>query len=78
MIVDGLGGIDNINDLDCCATRLRVTVIDSEKVVDSLLKKSGASGIIKRGNGVQIIYGPKVTVIKSHVEEYIESIKDNA
>lgn len=78
MIVDGLGGIDNINDLDCCATRLRVTVIESEKVVDSLLKKSGASGIIKRGNGVQIIYGPKVTVIKSHVEEYIESIKDNA
>lgn len=77
MIVDGLGGIDNINDLDCCATRLRVTVIDSEKVVDSLLKKSGASGIIKRGNGVQIIYGPKVTVIKSHVEEYMESIKNS-
>ena len=75
MIVDGLGGVDNINDLDCCATRLRVTVIEGSKVVDSLLKKSGASGIIKRGNGVQIIYGPKVTVIKSQVEEYIEELK---
>lgn len=75
MIVDGLGGADNINDLDCCATRLRITVLDGSKVVDGLLKKSGASGVIKRGNGIQIIYGPRVTVIKSHLEEYIESIK---
>ena len=75
MILDGLGGIDNIDDLDCCATRLRVTVQDSSKVVDATLKKSGASGVIKKGSGVQIIYGPRVTVIKSELEDYIDSIK---
>lgn len=75
LILDGLGGLGNIKDLDCCATRLRVAVKDSSKVVDSLLKKSGASGIIKKGEGVQIIYGPRVTVIKSELEDYIDKIK---
>lgn len=74
MILEGLGGVENIQDLDCCATRLRVTVKDSAKVVDSLLKKSGASGIIKKGAGVQIIYGPRVTVIKSELEDYIDTL----
>lgn len=74
LIVEGLGGVDNIQNLDCCATRLRVTVKESEKVIDSKLKMSGASGVIKSGNGVQVIYGPRVTVIKSEVEEYIDSL----
>lgn len=74
LIVDGLGGKDNISDLDCCATRLRVTVDDESRVNDELLKKSGASGVIRKGSGVQVIYGPKVAVIKSQLEEYIESI----
>lgn len=71
IIVEGLGGKDNIRDIDCCATRLRVTVHDSGKVSDRLLKQSGAAGVIRKGNGVQVIYGPKVTVIKSDLDDYM-------
>lgn len=71
MILDGLGGRDNISDLDCCATRLRVTVKDMSKVTEATLKRSGASGVIRHGNGVQVIYGPKVTVIKSQIEDIL-------
>lgn len=74
LIVEGLGGIDNISDLDCCATRLRIKVVDAEKIDESILKQSGSAGVIKKGNGVQIIYGPRVTVIKSELEDYIESL----
>ncbi len=73
LIVEGLGGKANISDLDCCATRLRVTVYDSDRVDENALKASGASGVIKKGNGVQVIYGPIVTVIKSEVEDYLDS-----
>lgn len=72
LILSGLGGRDNISDIDCCATRLRITVKNSSLTDDSLLKKSGASGVIHKGNGVQIIYGPQVSVIKSHFEDYLE------
>lgn len=72
LILSGLGGKANISDIDCCATRLRITVKDPDKVSDSTLKQSGASGVIKKGNGVQVIYGPRVSVIKSHLEDYIE------
>ena len=72
LIVSGLGGKDNISDVDCCATRLRITVKDSGKVNDDLLKQSGAAGVIRKGDGVQVIYGPKVTVIKSHLEDYLD------
>jgi PTS system D-glucosamine-specific IIC component len=68
----GLGGKQNISDVDCCATRLRCTVHDAELVNDVLLKSTGASGVVRRGNGVQIIYGPQVTVIKSNLEDYLE------
>ncbi len=71
MIVRGLGGKSNIRNIDSCATRLRVTVFDSAKVDDALLRATGASGVIRKGEGVQIIYGPRVTVIKSEVEEYL-------
>lgn len=74
-ILEGLGGVDNIRDLDCCATRLRVTVSDPAKVQDALLKQSGAAGIIKKGEGIQVVYGPRVTVIKSELEDYIDSLK---
>lgn len=73
LILTGLGGMDNLSDLDCCATRLRVTVKDPEKVSDSLLKASGASGILRKGNGVQVIYGPQVSVIKSALDDFMES-----
>ncbi len=75
LILEGLGGKDNLVNVDCCATRLRVTVKDSSKVNDNLLRQSGASGIIKSGSGVQVIYGPRVTVIKSNFEDYLESIE---
>lgn len=73
MILKGLGGKDNLSDVDCCATRLRVTVNDASKVMDDMLKASGASGIIHKGNGIQVIYGPKVSVIKSNLEDFIDS-----
>lgn len=82
LIVAGLGGKKNISDVDCCITRLRITVFDPDKVVDSTLKTSGASGVIKKGNGIQVVYGPKVAVIKSKLEEYlkdpISDIEDNS
>ena len=68
----GLGGKKNISDVDCCATRLRCTVHKTELVNDAELKATGASGVVHKGNGVQIIYGPHVTVIKSNLEDYLE------
>lgn len=75
-ILVGLGGKKNISDIDCCATRLRCTVYKPELVQDSILKATGASGVVHKGNGVQIIYGPKVTVIKSNFEDYLETAPD--
>ena len=71
LILQGLGGRDNIVSLDCCATRLRVTVKDGDKVEQALLRQSGAAGVIKRGDGVQVVYGPQVSVIKSELEEHM-------
>ena len=73
LILTGLGGMDNLSDLDCCATRLRVTVENPDKVSDSMLKASGASGVLRKGNGVQIIYGQQVSVIKSALDDFLES-----
>ena len=73
LIVLGLGGLKNISDVDCCATRLRCTVYDSKLVNQDLIKQSGSSGIIAKGEGVQIIYGPKVSVIKSNLEDFMET-----
>ncbi len=75
-ITNGLGGKKNISDVDCCATRLRCTVHKAALVNDELLKATGASGVIHKGNGVQIIYGPRVTVIKSNLEDYLETAPD--
>ena len=77
LILNGLGGKSNISDLDCCATRLRVTVSDAEKVDDQMLKASGASGVIHKGNGVQVIYGPQVSVIKSRLEDFMEKLSSD-
>lgn len=73
LILEGLGGKSNLSDVDCCATRLRITVNDPSLVNDSLLKESGASGVIRNGNGIQIIYGPQVSVVKSNFDDYLES-----
>ncbi len=71
-IVHGLGGKSNIESVDCCITRLRCTVADSNLVRDDVLKATGAAGVVKAGTGVQVIYGPRVTLIKSNLEEYLE------
>ena len=76
MILKGLGGIKNIEDIDCCATRLRITVKDAGKVKDEILKQTGSRGIVKKGQGVQVIYGPHVTVIKANLEDYLETAED--
>ena len=73
LIVEGLGGADNLSDVDCCATRLRCTVKDAALVKQDVLKASGASGVICKGNGVQVVYGPKVAVIKAKLEDYLEN-----
>lgn len=73
LILAGLGGKENISDIDCCATRLRITVNDSEKIRDELLKQSGASGVVHKGNGVQVIYGPQVSVVKSRFEDFLDT-----
>ena len=70
-IVQGLGGFQNISDVDCCATRLRITVHDPAKVREDLLRRTGARGIVQSGQGVQVVYGPKVAVIKSNLEDYL-------
>ena len=75
-ITRGLGGKKNISDVDCCATRLRCTVHDAALVNDGVLKATGASGVVHKGQGVQVIYGPNVTVIKSNLEDYLETAPD--
>ena len=69
LIIDGLGGKENIDDLDCCITRLRVTVKDGSLVNKETLKQSGAQGVLQHGVGVQIVYGPQVVVIKNRLDE---------
>lgn len=71
-IVNLLGGKDNIEDVDACMTRLRVTVKDREKVgTEKAWKQTGALGLVLKDNGVQAIYGPKADVLKSEVQDYL-------
>ena len=76
-IMIGLGGKANISDVDCCITRLRCTVHDASKVDQKLLKDTGASGVICKGTGVQVVYGPRVSVIKSDLEAFLASSASN-
>ena len=71
VIARGLGGKKNITSVDCCATRLRCSIENPELVDEKLLKATGAVGVVKRGQGIQVIYGPQVTVIKSNLEAYL-------
>lgn len=70
-VIAGLGGKENITELDCCATRLRVTLKNGDLLDEALLKGTGSKAVIRRGNGVQVIYGPHVTIIKNEVEELL-------
>ena len=75
-IANALGGRKNITSVDCCATRLRCSVAKSELVDEKMLKQTGAVGVIKKGQGIQVIYGPSVTVIKANLEAYLETAPD--
>ena len=70
-IITALGGADNLTDVDCCATRLRISVNDPSKVDEALLKETGAKGVIMKGKGVQVVYGPHVTIIKNEITEIV-------
>lgn len=72
-ITRALGGTKNITSVDCCATRLRCSVKDSSIVNDAALKATGAVGVIKKGQGVQVVYGPQVAVIKANLEDYLST-----
>lgn len=73
-IINLLGGPDNIADVDACMTRLRVTVKDIEKVDDEAAwKQAGAMGLITKGSGVQAVYGPKADVLKSDIQDLLDS-----
>jgi PTS system maltose and glucose-specific IIC component len=58
-------------NVDCCATRLRVTLNDPGAVNEELLKKTGTKGVLMKGKGIQIIYGPQVTIIKNEISEIV-------
>ena len=75
-IARALGSKRNITSVDCCATRLRCSVADSSIVNEKLLKATGAVGVIIKGTGVQVIYGPQVAVIKSNLETYLVTAPD--
>lgn len=75
-IVSGLGGVDNIYDLDCCTTRLRVVVNDGSLVDRNMLRSTGASGVLGKRRGVQIIYGTCVGKIKSELTAYLDRLRD--
>ncbi len=73
-IVNLLGGQENIVDVDACMTRLRVTVKDPEHVGDeNAWKQAGAMGLVRKGAGVQAIYGPKADVLKSDIQDALDS-----
>ena len=73
LITAGLGGKANIEDVDCCATRLRCTIKDPEKVQEALLKQSGSRGVILKGKGIQVIYGSQVAVLKTNLEAFLQT-----
>lgn len=73
-ILDGLGGLENISDLSCCATRLRVTLHRPSKLNKEKLLVTGAAAVVANGDGVQVVYGPEVTVIHARLQDYIAQI----
>lgn len=73
-ILDGLGSLENISDLSCCATRLRVTLHQPSKLNKEKLLATGAAAVVANGDGVQIVYGPEVTVIHARLQDYIAQI----
>ncbi len=73
-IIVALGGMENITDLDNCATRLRVTVKKLDVINQELLKQTGAHNVVVRGKNLQVIYGPTVNLIRTEIDEYISTL----
>ena len=73
-ILDGLGGLENISDLSCCATRLRVTLHRPSKLNKEKLLATGAAAVVANGDGVEVVYGPVVSVIHARLQDYIAQI----
>lgn len=72
-IYEAVGGIENIQTIDNCFTRLRVNINDLAKVNDDALKATGSKGVVKKGNEIQIIYGTNVNKFRKALEEYMEA-----
>lgn len=70
-LVRGLGGRNNFSDVDSCVTRIRATIVDENKINEGILKQSGAAAIVLSSNTIQIIYGPKASLIKSNLDDYL-------
>src|SRR5699024_3587061 len=71
VLAAGLGGKCNIEELDNCATRLRVTLKDIEKVDEEAIRSTNPNGVVKKGNGSQVLYGPEGSNVKNELEEYL-------
>lgn len=75
-IIEGLGGLDNITDIDNCITRLRVEVLDSSKIQEDLIKKSSPNGIIRPDqNTIHVVYGGRITKIRNIVDNYVYELR---
>ena len=71
-IVAALGGVENIIEIEPCATRLRTEVHDASLVNDAALKKAGAHGVIRAGAAIQVIVGPEADTLASDIEDLME------
>jgi PTS system N-acetylglucosamine-specific IIB component len=72
-IVDGLGGVDNILDIEPCITRLRTEVRDPSRVDDAALKAAGAVGVLRSGGVVQVVVGPEADTLASDIEDLMDA-----
>ncbi|WP_434335910.1 PTS transporter subunit EIIC [Mycoplasma capricolum subsp. capricolum] len=75
-IIDLLGGLDNLEDIDACMTRLRVKVKDKTKVENKFKELTGAVGVLNKGSSLQIVYGPKADIYKGEILELLERNKN--
>lgn len=71
-IVAGLGGADNIDEVEACITRLRVEVADGDLVDERALKGAGAFGVLVQGNGVQVVVGPEADNLVDDIEDLLD------
>jgi N-acetylglucosamine PTS system EIIB component len=69
LIVAGLGGIENIEEVEGCITRLRCEVVDPSKVDEAALKAAGAHGVVRMGTAVQVIVGPEADSLAADIED---------